>query len=224
MRTLVLHGFSASPPVRAVMMVGDMLGLKFEYVEPDLIAGDLAKPEYAAKNPMKTIPLLEDGDFSLSDSHAIVIYLLSKYGADNKEILYPSDHRDRAVLHQRMFFDTGILFPRMRAVTLPAFLGQTSGYTDEQKAQIEDAYGMLEGYLQKSPYVAGNHLTLADICVGATATSLHELIPVDADRFPNTAAWLNRISTEECFVKQNAPGCAALATIIKTNWKKKKGE
>ncbi|GBP83025.1 Glutathione S-transferase 1 [Eumeta japonica] len=222
MKTFILHKHNASPPARAVMMLGDILGLKFEFLEPKLLEGELSKPEYSAKNPMKTIPLLEDGDFALADSHAIVMYLISKYGADKRERLYPNDHQERARLHQLLFFDTGILFPSMRAVTIPTFLGQCSGITDEQKTQIENAYGMLEGYLQKSSYVAANHLTLADICVGATATTLHELLPVDADRFPKIVEWMNRINTEEFFKTQNAPGCAQLGEIIRMTWEKRR--
>lgn len=53
----------------------------------------------------------EDG-FTIWDSHAIIVYLLSKYAKDNK--LYPSDIRQQAVVNQRLHFDSGILFPRLR--------------------------------------------------------------------------------------------------------------
>lgn len=63
-------------------------------------------------NPQHTIPtLLEEDGFVICDSHAINAYLVNKYAKD--DALYPKDYRKRAVVDQRLHFDTGILFTRL---------------------------------------------------------------------------------------------------------------
>jgi len=44
-------------------------------------------------------------------SHAISAYLVGKYGKD--DALYPKDLQKRAIVDQRLHFDTGVLFPRL---------------------------------------------------------------------------------------------------------------
>lgn len=71
------------------------------------------------KNPLHTVPTLEDGDFYLFDSHAINSYLVSKYGKTDS--LYPKDLQKRAIVDQRLHFDSGILFPRMGAIVVSTY-------------------------------------------------------------------------------------------------------
>ncbi|KAF2891265.1 hypothetical protein ILUMI_14909, partial [Ignelater luminosus] len=60
-------------------------------------------------NPQHTIPTLDDDGVIVWDSHAINIYLVTKYDKDN--LLYPDDPCTRAVINQRLHFDSGVLFP-----------------------------------------------------------------------------------------------------------------
>jgi glutathione S-transferase len=58
--------------------------------------------------------LVEEDGFTLWDSHAIMAYLVEKYGKDDS--LYPKDLRKRAIINQRLHFENGILFPYTMAV------------------------------------------------------------------------------------------------------------
>lgn len=57
-----------------------LLGLPVELINVDLKSGAHKKPEFLTKNPLGQLPVIEDGDFTLSDSNAILIYLATKYG------------------------------------------------------------------------------------------------------------------------------------------------
>ena len=61
-------------------------------------------------NPQHTIPTLVDGDFIMTESRAAAIYLVSKYGGEKKEKLYPGDLLSRANVDQRLFFDMGTFY------------------------------------------------------------------------------------------------------------------
>lgn len=67
-------------------------------------------------NPQHTIPTLDDDGFILWESHAILPYLVGKY-AKNK-LLYPDNLKKRAVIDQRMHFNSNILFPRGAALVV----------------------------------------------------------------------------------------------------------
>lgn len=65
-------------------------------------------------NPQHTVPTMDDNGFYIWDSHAISTYLIQKYGKDDS--LYPKDLQKRAVIDQRLHFDSGTLFPRAVAI------------------------------------------------------------------------------------------------------------
>nr|XP_023027373.1 glutathione S-transferase D5-like [Leptinotarsa decemlineata] len=109
-----LYSADLSPAVRASLLAIRALGVDVELVPVNLMEQDHMKPEYLKMNPFHTVPTLEDGDFAIWDSAAINIYLTEKYGKDDS--LYPSNPEARAVVNQRLFFNSGILFPRMGAI------------------------------------------------------------------------------------------------------------
>ncbi|CAD0197088.1 unnamed protein product [Chrysodeixis includens] len=57
----------ASPPARAAMMVINILGLDFDLQNLNPVLREQDAPEFKKKNPMRTIPILDEGDFSMAD-------------------------------------------------------------------------------------------------------------------------------------------------------------
>lgn len=66
------------------------------------------KFKFSQINPQHTIPSLEDEGKTFWDSHAINAYLVTKYGKDDS--LYPKDPYKKAVVDQRLHFDSGAFF------------------------------------------------------------------------------------------------------------------
>lgn len=69
-------------------------------------------------NPQCTIPCLIDGDLILTESRAMMIYLVEKYAIDDS--LYPNDLQTRALIHDRLFFDVTNLYRRIADHYYPA--------------------------------------------------------------------------------------------------------
>jgi glutathione S-transferase len=65
-------------------------------------------------NPFHTVPTLQDEDFTIWDSHAINAYLVDKHADDDS--LYPKDLQKRAVVDQRLHFDSHVLSARLGAI------------------------------------------------------------------------------------------------------------
>ncbi len=79
--------------VQKVVFAAREAGVAFERIEAGGPFGIVKTPEYQAKNPNGLIPLLEDGDFVLWESNAIVRYLCAKYA---HATLYPEPLAARA--------------------------------------------------------------------------------------------------------------------------------
>lgn len=69
-------------------------------------------------NPVHTVPVLEDGEHFLTDSHVICTYLVQKHGTYKDQSLYPKELIQRSLIDQMLYFDLGVLFVRMKAVTV----------------------------------------------------------------------------------------------------------
>lgn len=209
----VIYKSAVSPPARATLMLVDILGLKVETREVNLPAREQYHPKYLEKNPLHTVPLLEDDGLVLADSHAIMMYLVSKYG-DEQQDLYPKDVRTRAIVDQRLFFDATILFPRLRSVIYSVVKYRAPGLTDEQIADIIEGYDVAEKYLREKAYIAGDVLTVADISCVATISSLNCIINIDA-KYGKLREWWNRMKSESWYQKENEPGLKIFDGFIK---------
>ncbi|XP_075979442.1 glutathione S-transferase 1-like [Anticarsia gemmatalis] len=211
----ILYKADASPTARAAMMIVDILGLNFDQRDCNPVLREQDTPELKKKNPMRTIPLLDEGDYWLADSHAIMIYLLEKYGKPEHAHLYPKDPRKRGTIHQRLFFDCGILFPRMRSVMAPTYGGRLGEMTKHMIANIVDAYSKLEDYLSEHKYIADDEMTIADISIMTSVGSLNGLVPIDEKRFPKLKKWFDTMNATDYGKKINVPGSEQHAEGLK---------
>ncbi|XP_017087011.2 glutathione S-transferase 1 [Drosophila bipectinata] len=192
MSGLVLYGMDISPPVRACKLVLRALGLEYQYKDVNLLAGEHLTEEFKRKNPQNTVPLLEDNGSPIWDSHAIVCYLVDRYAKSDE--LYPKDLLARALVNQRLYFDASVLFMSLRNFSIPYFYHNVSLVPKEKVDNIKSGYAFLEAFLGDNPYITGSTLTVADLCCGATASSLGAILELDVAQYPKVAAWLKRLS------------------------------
>ncbi|KAK7595491.1 hypothetical protein V9T40_013316 [Parthenolecanium corni] len=180
----------ASPPVRAVYFTIKHLNIPVEMINVKLFQGELRTKEYLKINPLGRIPVVDDGGIILTDSHAINIYLSTKFEGGDK--LYPSDIVRRAIVNQRLFFDTGELFPSLRHLTKKVALKHSTGIDEESLEIFDQGYKGAENYLQNGKFIAGDDLTIADFSVASTIASLNIYVPVNKEKYPLLTAYLER--------------------------------
>ncbi|XP_060520798.1 uncharacterized protein LOC132698622 [Cylas formicarius] len=220
---LKLYAAIGSPAVRGTLLTIEALGLKnVEIVPVDLFAGEHLKPEFVAKNPLHTVPTLEDGNFILWDSHAINAYLVNQYGKN--DALYPKDGQKRAKVDSLNHFDNGYLFARVAKIIGSLFNPDQKTIIKEQADALVEAYGFLEAILANKPFVAGDQLTIADLSLLATATTADALIPIDAQKYPKITAWIKKLKALPYYKKANEEGLQGIAGFIKSKlgWSRKK--
>nr|WAS27869.1 glutathione S-transferase [Mythimna separata] len=208
-----LYTLDLSPPARSVMMTCDLFNVPFEKITVNLLEGDHLTPEFLKKNPLHTIPVLEDGDVTLHDSHAIMQYLADAYGKEDS--WYPKDVKKRALVNQKLFFNISILFPRIRNITYPLIIEGNKNVDPKRYEDIAEAYGFVEEFLSRTTYLAADHITIADVAALSSMTSLEALLPIDAKKFPKTTAWLTNLKKTSFSKNQNESGATALGELIK---------
>lgn len=191
---LKLWGRTTSANVQKAMWTLGELGIAHERIDAGGAFGGTDTAEYAAKNPNRLIPVLEDGDFCLWESEAIVRYLASTYG---RGTLMPSDAKTAAHADQWMMFSATSLQPEIIGV---CFWGlYRTPASDRNVAAIEasakkvgDKLAVLDRHLAGRPFVLGDNLTVADISAGSLMFRYFTL-PIARPSLPNVEAWYARL-------------------------------
>ncbi len=163
-----LWGRISSLNVRKVVWTAQELGIDFQRTDAGAAFGVTTTPEYLRKNPNGLVPLLEDGDFVLWESNAIVRYLCARYG--EAQALYPTDLRARFNAERWMDWQQ-TTFNRAGG---PAFLQLVRTAPDARNVELirqsvaatEPLLTMLDRHLQHSAYLAGDSFGMADIPMG----------------------------------------------------------
>ena len=208
---LRLWGRTSSINVRKVLWTLQELGVPFERIDAGLAYGHNHTPDYLAKNPNALVPMLEDGDFTLWESNAIVRYLCAKYGDPT---LYPEDLRQRFDAERWMDWQQTTLNPAGRDafiqwIRTPA-AQRNSALIAASVAATEPLLDMLEQHLSTHPFMAGERFTMADISVGY-AVMLARQIGLEDQLTPGMQAYFDRLSQREGFRRaQAAQGGAGL--------------
>ncbi len=91
-----LYGNAISGHVHRVRLFLSMLDLPFELIELDLRQRANRTPEFLARNPFGQVPVIEDGEVTLPDSNAILVYLNERYAADPARWMPPTRWARRA--------------------------------------------------------------------------------------------------------------------------------
>ena len=184
-----VYGNEASPACRTVFMVAKAIGVDYTLKPVNPMAGETRTEEYLRMNPAHTIPTMDDDGLLLGESRAIATYLLNRYAPDNK--LYPRDPAARALVEQRLFFDVG-LFAALRGVLGPLLHSKDLKQFEASLPQVEDCMELLETFLKRSQYVAGDELTVADLAILSNVSTI-EASDLDISRWVRVQKWLAKL-------------------------------
>lgn len=170
------------------------LGWPFEHINAEYGTGVTTSADFRALNPAGKVPLLvlEDGR-TLRESNAILLYL-----ADGTRFM-PSDAYQRALVHQWMFFEqynhepsiavrAGILTYEQRAHM------RTPEILDPLLEKGHAALALMEGQLKQTPFMVGDAITAADICLYAYTHTAGDMGGYDMAGYPAINAWLDRVA------------------------------
>lgn len=204
---LYMHPVSMTTrPVRLFIAENN---IPVEEVFIDLMTGAHMQPPYSDINPNCLVPMIEDGDFRLTESSAILKYLADKIGSP----AYPKDLKQRAKVNEMMdWINTNFYREWGYNLCYPQLFPHLKRRSDEaQAATLEFGQqnakrwlGLLNDYWigPKKTYLCGDQLTIADY-FGVGIVTLGEVIGVDFKPYPNVARWLAAMKKLPSWAKVN---------------------
>jgi glutathione S-transferase len=184
--------------MKVMFAVGE-IGLAHERIDRGGKFGGLDTPEFLALNPNGLVPVIEDDGFVLWESNAILRHLARKHPAARlmPDAPHPAADVDRWMEWQSESLAEPcftIFYQRHRA---------PPDKRDESKvgpavAQCARLFAMLGDRLGRHPFICGDHLTLADVCVGVMAYRWFEMA-IDRPSQPTVEAWYDRLKQRDAF-------------------------
>jgi glutathione S-transferase len=175
------------------------LGIRYEYVETDVLKGETRTPEFLKLNPNGRIPLvvLEDGT-PLAESNAILFYF-----AEGTPYL-PADKLERARVLQWLFFEQ---YSHEPYVAVARFLLRHTEPDDPRRSMLEQrqkggyaALGVMERHLAENEFFVGGRYSIADIALYAY-THVADQGGFELSSHPCLRAWLARVEAQPGYVR-----------------------
>ncbi|MCV4342391.1 glutathione S-transferase family protein [Pseudomonas capsici] len=199
---LKIWGRKNSSNVRKALWIAEEVGVPYETRDAGGAFGLVDGAEYRAMNPNGRIPMIEDGDFVLWESNAIVRYLAALHASGTP--LYPDDPKVRAQADKWMDWTTSTI----AASFSPVFWGVVRTPAEKQdwdkiREGIKTLHSLLkvaDDALSRQPYLSGDVFGMGDIPLGCFAYGWFEM-PIERPELPHLKAWYERLKTRPAYQK-----------------------
>lgn len=149
---------------------------------------------FAQDTPSGNYPYFEDGDVSLSESGAIVQYILEKYG--NGQLQPPVGSHDRAAYLQWLHFAEGTAASPINTIIWLTVYRQDAdqhiAIIDAVRDSANTIFDKVEAVLKERSFLVGNELTAADIMMGFTLATA-KWLQVLTEKHPRTMEYVERL-------------------------------
>jgi glutathione S-transferase len=196
---LKIWGRISSINVQKVVACANELGLAYQRIEAGGKFGVVDTPDYRRMNPNAKVPVLEDGEFVLWESNAIVRYLAHTRG---RGTLWPEDPRRVADADRWMDWQATTINPALSAAFWQLIrVGpevRDHAAIDASIAATEPLMAMLDTHLAGRRWVTGDDYTMGDIPLACTAHRWFAL-PCAKQPRPHVEAWLARVRARPAY-------------------------
>ena len=184
--TVRIHHFAKSGHAHRALVFAKLAGIAHEVVPVDLAAGAHKSPEFLAMNPNGQVPVLEDGDVTVPDSNAILVYLARAYAPD----WIPDTALGEANVQRWLTLAAGeIAFGSCAARLITVFGAPLDA--DFAAETAAKAMQKLEQGLEGCDWLVGDRPTIADVAAYSYTAHAPEG-NVSLAPYPNVRAWLAR--------------------------------
>jgi glutathione S-transferase len=151
------------------------LALPYEFVQLNMQAGEHRQEAFLAINPFGKVPALVDGEFTVWESGAILLYLADKYTSET------TTPEDRALCNQWILFANATLGPGVFVET-------------SRDKEMPKLMSGLNQILQKTPFLLGESFGVADVAVGSLLAYIPMMLKVDLSEYEAITAYMKRLN------------------------------
>jgi len=194
-QSMKIYSFDGSPTSRIILLFCAEERIEFEKIDINLLAGAHVSESYKSINPCALVPVLEDGDFRLTESSTILKYLADKFESK----AYPREPKARAKIHELMdWLNTSLyrvlgynfIYPQLYAHHRREPEEVNQGTIRWGRERTEQYLQLLDRHwLGNKRFLSGNELTLADY-FGAPIVGQLDLIGANLAPFENVSRWM----------------------------------
>ncbi len=203
---LYYHPVSTTSRPVLLLAADDGIALDLEVV--DLFTGAHLQPAFSGINPSQQVPVLEDGDFRLTESSTILKYLAEKTGSP----AYPSELKKRARINETMdWLNTGLYrelgYGLVYPQTLPNYKREDAAVQKANLAWSREKARRWLGILDTNiignrKYLCGSEISIADY-LGIGMLSVGEVAHLDYSAWPNISRWIATMKARPTWAKVN---------------------
>ncbi|KAK9117986.1 hypothetical protein Scep_016079 [Stephania cephalantha] len=182
--------------------------VQFELVHVNLETGEHKQSEFLARQPFGQVPAVEDGEFKLFESRAIIRYYAAKYASQGTNLLGNTlEHQaliDQWLDVEAHNYNDLVYNLVLQCIVLPK-MGKPSDLAkvNDCEHKMERVLDVYEQRLSQSKYLAGDLFTLADLShIPGTKYLTHELgLERLVKERKNVSAWWEDISSRKAWRK-----------------------
>ena len=200
MSSLKLYRHPLSGHAHRAELFLSILGLDAEIINVDLMTGEHKQEAFLKKNIFGQVPVLEDGEITIADSNAILVYLANQY--DQEHSWLPIEPAKAAEVQRFLSVAAG---PIAQGPATARLINLFGAKLDHVKA-IETSHNVLstlDEHLEGRNWLATDHPTIADISNYAYIAHAPEG-DVSLQHYPNIRAWLQRVEALPGFIPMQA--------------------
>lgn len=165
----------------------------------------LHRPEYLELNPLGTIPLLLDGSTRMTESSAIVEYLVTRYGPTPLAVR-PDEPDYGAFLNGLHFGEATLTFPQtlvLRYATLEPEGRRNPQVAEDYTRWFLSRARVLESTMARQDFCCADRFTAADISIGYALLLAHAN-GIAAHFKPATRAYWERLQDRDGYRRARA--------------------
>jgi GSH-dependent disulfide-bond oxidoreductase len=185
--------FSGAPNPTKVALFLEEAGLPYEAMPVDTRKGQQHSPDYLSINPNAKVPAIVDGDVTVFDSNAILLYLGEKTG----KFMPPAGDKMRGeLLSWMMFIASGVGPYAGQSVHFRMYAPEKNEYALNRYAfEAQRHFGIIDARLAKQKYMLGDTYTIVDMALWGWARAIPLVLGETAwAKFPNLKRLIDEIS------------------------------
>lgn len=206
---LTLYSTALSANGRKVLAVSRHLELDIDVRVVNVYRGEGRHAGYLAINPAGKIPTLVDGDFTLYESNAILLYLSEAHGNFR---LWSRDPKLRGRMARWLFWESAHWQPALAALLsacvghrlLPNLVAAPAAQPDWNAPTLAPLLNNLEATLSTSSFLVDDELSIADFAV-AGMTTYFAAADFPFKKYPAFDAWYRRIESLDAWRATREP-------------------
>jgi len=178
-----------------VQLFLSLLGLPFETVDVDFAQRAQKAPAFLALNPFGEVPVIRDGEVTIADSNAILVYLALRYDPSRRWL--PTDPLALAAVQRWLSVAAGPLAFGPAIARVNVLFGRAF---DPRPAEIAATMlARMDAHLATHRFLAADRATIADLAL-YTYTSHAPEGGIVLEAYPHVRSWLARVEALPGFV------------------------